>query len=98
MTRYKRPLKYFAIAVAVFVVLIFLLQIIIVPFIGGVDGSFGLRPQTHGCFGLPVKSSLVSWLPDGFIELNMILHFRYQVPPEVSDRNYCLGQDIWFGE
>ena len=98
MIGYKRLLKYFAIAVALFIVLVFLLQIIVVPFMGGVGGSFGLRPQTHGCFGLPIKSNFVSWLPDGHIELNLFLHFRYQVSSEISDRNYCLGQDIWFGE
>ena len=76
MTGYKRPLKYFAIAVTVFIVLVFLSQMIVVPFMGGVGGSFGLRPQTHGCLGLPVKSNLVSWLPKGNIELNILLHFR----------------------
>lgn len=91
-------LKYLTIAVALFIVLVFLLQIIVVPSMGGVGGSFGLRPQTHGCFGLPIKSNLVSWLPDGDIELNTFLHFRYQVSSEISDRNYCFGQDIWLGE
>lgn len=98
MSKYRRLLKYFTIAIVLFIALIFLLQIIVVPLMGGVGGSFGLRPHTHRCLGFPIKSKLVGWLPDNDIELNIFLHFRYQVSSEIADRNYCLGQDIWFGE
>jgi len=98
MNNYKKSLKYFAIVVILLFVLIFLLQIIVAPLLMGGSGSFGLRPQTHGCFGLPIKSNLVRWLPDGDVELSILLHFRYRVASEISNRNYCLGQDIWFGE
>lgn len=98
MIYFKRFGKYFVLAVLAFFVLVFVLQMVVVPSMGGADGSFGLRPQTQVCLGLPIHSDFVSWLPKGFVEMDTVLRFRYQVSPLVSDRYYCLGQDMWFGE
>ena len=68
---------------------------------GGVGGSFGLRPTSHRCVGLRIKpKGIVEFLPKGDIEFQIpyIFHFRYFIPHEPLDREFCLGQDVWYGE
>lgn len=82
----------------VFVLLQRLLPLI-VP--GGVGGSFGLRPTSHRCVGLRIKPrGIIEFLPKGDIEFQIpyMLHFRYVIPHEPLDREFCLGQDVWYGE
>lgn len=62
-------------------------------------GSFGIRPETHGCFGLTIPRSLIEGvLPEARVEF---FNFAYYVNEE-SLKNwtteYCLGRDIWYGE
>ena len=69
---------------------------------GAVDGSFGLRPVTHDCLGRRLSAGWVArWLPVADVGFRLgRFHFRYGVrPPEAGEaRDYCLGQDIWYGE
>ncbi len=69
---------------------------------GGVAGSFGIRPMTHDCIGLRIGAERTTeLLPEGDFEFHFLLfHFRYSVLSEFadSDRVFCIGQDIWFGE
>lgn len=94
----KQSLTYIAIVFVALILLVLFLQHLMVPLLGGIGGSFGLRPQTHGCLGITLKQNFIGWLPKGDIEFNALLHFRYHVPPQFSERSYCLGQDVWFGE
>lgn len=67
-------------------------------------GSFGIRPVTHGCLGLRIKSDTVERiLPKGSFEIYKPVHFAYKVKPYPIERehylfDYCLGKDVWFGE
>lgn len=65
-----------------------------------VDGSFGLRPVSHQCAGLRLTGEWVARrMPPIDWEGNLgYFHARYLVPHEASGREFCLGQDIWFGE
>lgn len=69
---------------------------------GGVAGSFGIRTMTHDCIGLRIDAKKATeLLPEGDFEFHFLLfHFRYSVSSEFtdSDRVFCIGQDIWFGE
>lgn len=69
---------------------------------GGVAGSFGIRLTSHDCIGLRIPAEKVTGcLPEADIEFHFLLfHFRYAVSSEFadSDRVFCVGQDIWFGE
>ena len=94
----KKSLKYITIIFVALILLVLFLQILIVPLLGGIGGSFGLRPQTHSCIGIALKQNFIGWLPKGDIEFNTLLHFRYYVPSQFSERSHCLGQDVWFGE
>jgi hypothetical protein len=71
------------------------LQPWIVERVGGVAGSFGVRPLTHACMGLTYENGL---FPAGEMDMNFIrFHFRYSVNNDAS-RPLCIGQDIWYGE
>lgn len=69
---------------------------------GGVAGSFGIRSMTHDCIGFRIGAEkAIELLPEGDFEFHFLLfHFRYSVLYEFadSDRVFCIGQDIWFGE
>ncbi len=69
---------------------------------GGVAGSFGIRTMTHDCIGVRISTDkAIELFPEGEIEFHFLLfHFRYSVSSEFadSDRVFCIGQDIWFGE
>ena len=69
---------------------------------GGVAGSFGIRSMTHDCIGVRISTEkAIEILPEGEIEFHFLLfHFRYSVSSEFadSDRVFCIGQDVWFGE
>ena len=81
------------------VIIIWLLQALIVPvFLRGVGGSFGLRPQTHGCIGISLGPNVIHWLPKGDVEFRVLVHVRNHIPAKFSGERFCLGQDIWFGE
>lgn len=62
---------------------------------GGVDGSFGVRPVSHACLGFTYKNG---FFPRGEADFTFQrFHFRYSVAEDVS-RSLCIGQDIWYGE
>lgn len=68
-----------------------------------VGGSFGVRPMSHDCVGLRVREgSATRWFPHADVQFHVgRFHFRYVVqPPQPfgGERDYCVGQDIWFGE
>ncbi|NOR89179.1 MAG: hypothetical protein GQ524_02905 [Anaerolineales bacterium] len=69
---------------------------------GAVAGSFGIRAMNHDCIGLRISTEkAIELFPEGEIEFHFLLfHFRYSVSSEFvdSDRVFCIGQDIWFGE
>lgn len=78
---------------------LFLLIPIPLLFPGSVGGNFGLRPQSHRCLGI----SLNAWLVNNILpELNIGFPlpsrgFELRIDKDWS-REYCLGQDIWYGE
>jgi hypothetical protein len=75
------------------------LQPIFLRALGAVDGTFGLRPVSHRCAGLTVSAEAAARLPSADWEGTLgFFHARYHVTREANDRDYCLGQDIWFGE
>ena len=69
---------------------------------GGVAGSFGIRSMTHDCIGVRISTEeAIELFPEGEIEFHFLLFdFRYSVSSGLadSDREVCIGQDIWFGE
>ena len=76
------------------------LQPLYLRFIGAVDGTFGLRPISHACAGLrPTGEWLTAHLAAADWQGKVgYFSIRYHVPKEAGDREFCLGQDIWFGE
>ncbi len=58
--------------------------------------------MTHDCIGLRISTEkAIDLFPKGEIEFHFLsFHFRYSAPSEFadSDRAFCIGQDIWFGE
>jgi hypothetical protein len=76
------------------------LQPLFLRVLGAVDGTFGLRPVTHQCAGLRLTGGFVlerfpatEWEGKfGFFRA------RYFVTRDAMDWDFCLGQDIWFGE
>jgi hypothetical protein len=75
-------------------------QPLILRALHAVDGSFGLRPVSHACLGLPLTGSAFGWLPPGDLRFQAgLFSFRYWLEASSpSDRPYCLGQDVWYGE
>lgn len=67
-----------------------------------VEGSFGVRPVTHECVGLRLsEAGATRWLPVADFQFRLgRFHFRYVVRPRGAGgaRDYCIGQDIWYGE
>lgn len=68
--------------------------------LGAVDGTFGLRPVSHRCAGLTLTNK---WATDALPSADWqgtlgIFRVRYFVPREATERDFCLGQDAWFGE
>jgi hypothetical protein len=81
-------------------VLLTQLQPALLHALGAVDGTFGLRPVSHKCAGLTLAGTTVA---RGFPSADWQGRFgffsiRYLVPPEALGRDFCLGQDVWFGE
>lgn len=98
MAKYKTLFIYVLVGIVVLIIAIAVMQRAVVPALGGVGGSFGIRPQSHMCIGLPVRSSIIRWLPDGDVGFDGILDIRYRVTSGMFERTYCIGQDVWFGE
>ena len=97
----KLLLKYFTITIFSLIVLTQLSGILVAG-CGGVAGSFGIRTMTHDCIGVRISTDkAIELFPEGEIEFHFLLfHFRYAVSTKFadSDRVFCIGQDIWFGE
>ena len=78
------------------------LQPVIGSVFGGIAGSFGVRQTSHLCIGLSLEGEKAETLfPKGEIEFKAVqFHFRYSVIENGAGikRDYCVGQDIWFGE
>jgi hypothetical protein len=78
------------------------LQPLVIRAAGAVDGSFGIRPMSHRCLGLKLRSEKgLAGLPAGDVEFHLgWFHFRYSIGVEdrSGERPVCLGQDIWYGE
>ncbi len=67
---------------------------------GAVDGTFGLRPVSHHCAGLTLAGATVTRrFPSAEWEGTFgFFRARYHVTREATGRDFCLGQDVWFGE
>ncbi|MBI5933357.1 MAG: hypothetical protein HY867_06580 [Chloroflexi bacterium] len=76
------------------------LQPIFIRELGAVDGTFGLRPVSHRCAGLTLSGEAVAArFPSADWEGTIgVFRARYHVTREANGREYCLGQDLWFGE
>ena len=76
------------------------LQPIVLRSLGAVAGTFGLRPVSHRCAGLTLSGDAVAArLPSADWEGTLgVFRARYHVTREANGREYCLGQDVWFGE
>jgi hypothetical protein len=86
--------------VIVLLVLMLLMQLQpeVVGLAGGVNGSFGVRPVSHKCFGFVVYDLGKGFLRPAELEFRLLrFYFRYSVA-EVNERPLCVGQDIWYGE
>ena len=90
-----------AILLIILVILLLLTQLqpLFLQSLGAVDGTFGLRPVSHHCAGLTISGETAARLPsadwDGALG---VFRVRYNVTREASGRDFCLGQDVWFGE
>ena len=75
-------------------------QPILLRTLGAVDGTFGLRPVSHQCAGLTLSGETVTRrFPSTEWEGRIgFFRVRYFVTREASGRDFCMGQDIWFGE
>jgi len=64
------------------------------------EGSIGMRPMTHGCWGIRVqRHDTILVFPKAELEFYWPFHFRYSVSEQNKDRlPFCLGKDIWMGE
>lgn len=101
-TKTKRPgLRVFSIVILIMAVFS-QLQPIFVGILGGVAGSFGLRPISHLCLGMRLdKNTAIALFAQGELDFHAgLFHFRYSMIQDDYDstRELCLGQDIWFGE
>lgn len=67
---------------------------------GAVDGSFGMRPVSHKCAGIRLGGEWVAARlgPADWEAKLGYFSVRYYIPDEAADWDFCLGQDIWFGE
>ncbi len=100
-SKYRQKLAVIILITILFIVILCQVQPVIVSILGGVDGSFGLRPKTHGCIGFSLEpnSNIIKILPQGDLRFKFIrFSFIYRLIDPDSSREYCLGQDIWFGE
>lgn len=102
--RYRRVKKSVGLLLFIFLAFILIMQCqpLLLNAIGAIDGSFGVRRISHHCLGLTLNDeSVARILPRGDVEFHFLLfHFRYAVNPTESSTNraYCLGQDVWYGE
>ena len=91
-----------AILLIILVILLLLTQLqpLFLQSLGAVDGTFGLRPVSHRCAGLTLSGETVAArLPSADWEGTLgVFRARYHVTREANGREYCLGQDVWFGE
>ncbi len=77
-----------------------ILQTSICAYYGGC-GSFGIRTKTHQCVGFEISSGkITNILPIADIDFKILsFHFNYFVKEDcLNCGDYCLGQDIWYGE
>jgi hypothetical protein len=67
---------------------------------GAVDGSFGLRPTSHKCAGIALRDDWVAahLNPSDWQGKFGRFSLRWFVPEEAGGRDFCLGQDVWYGE
>ena len=93
------------ILITLFIILILLastsqLQPVYLRALGAVDGTFGLRPTTHKCVGILLDGKWVGEnLPqDEWQETFGLFKMRYFNRAIMPDSDFCLGQDVWFGE
>jgi hypothetical protein len=90
---------------------VFVIIVIFVLFHNLAGGAFGLRPTAHGCLGIPVSYSTINkFFPKGNFKIKVpFFSFQYFAPSKALIQNktgyeiyekmdFCLGQDIWFGE
>lgn len=68
--------------------------------LGAVDGSFGLRPVSHKCAGIILSGEKITarFPPADWQGKLGYFSIRYQVLSEATEGEFCLGQDVWFGE
>jgi len=96
------PRRAVFISIVAFLLLVALTQL--QPFFlglsGAVDGSFGLRPLSHKCAGIKLSGERIAARlgPADWQAKLGYFSVRYYVPDEAAEWDFCLGQDIWFGE
>lgn len=102
LTKIKKGRITIFILISIGIVFMCQMQPVFVSIIGGVAGSFGVRPTSHFCIGFPLDGDTAKTLfPAGEFEFHAgMFHFRYSITQDNlnSAREFCLGQDIWFGE
>ncbi|OGG00503.1 hypothetical protein A2Y99_02655 [Candidatus Gottesmanbacteria bacterium RBG_13_37_7] len=94
----NRRFLFLIILLIIFVYICFIkLPYVLYP--GSLGGSFGIRPLSHECFGLSINAdTTIRYFPKGDIYFYFLWKgYEYFVTDDWP-RNYCIGQDIWFGE
>jgi hypothetical protein len=96
----SRRAKLILVVVVVLLLVLTQLQPVFLRSIGAVDGSFGLRPVSHRCAGIRLSGEWIAvhLAPADWQATLGYFSIRYHIPNEATGREFCLGQDIWFGE
>ena len=96
----RRRVLFALLGVLAFLILLTQLQPEMLQLAGAVDGSFGLRPITHKCAGLTPSGDWVEarLSPADWQTKLGRFSLRWYVPEEAGGRDFCLGQDVWYGE
>jgi len=94
------PRKKFAAVALSLLVLLTVALLLFFPL--GLASSFGIRPLTHACLGIQVKSGKITSLlakRDITFFTTPARDFRYFVPQTLPlGTPLCIGMDIWNGE
>ena len=96
----SRRFLFTLLTIVILLALLTQLQPVLLNASGAVDGSFGLRPTSHKCAGLTLTGKWVAGRldPADWQGKFGLFSLRWFVPEDAGERDFCLGQDIWFGE
>lgn len=96
----KKMKKKKAVIISIAVIFLYILFVLFPLMLGGIDGSFGIRPRSHRCIGIVISNKrALNTFPKGDVAFNFLgKSYVYRIDETRMRHDVCIGQDIWYGE